>query len=153
MTQRNSQTQYFIVDENEDNFMDFAFQSLRLEEPQATRQLSGDSEDLVRIMFYSRTQNNLREATKELKELLEQVMEYREEPPSITMTQTYLPGTMVQLMQSRQKAKRLYRNALEINFRDLVEWNYLEKLSNELQEELCRTDEFLALHSGRGTYH
>ena len=154
MDEHISHSQYFILEQNDDNSIDVAFRSLHLGEPrEQEKEIPEGSEDLVRIMFYSRTQNSLRDAARELNALLEQVMEYRDAPPSLTVTQTYLPGTMVQLMQSRERAKRLYRNALDINFRDLVEWNYLEKLSNELQEELCRTDEFLALYSGRGAYH
>ncbi|SMN21235.1 similar to Saccharomyces cerevisiae YGL121C GPG1 Proposed gamma subunit of the heterotrimeric G protein that interacts with the receptor Gpr1p [Maudiozyma saulgeensis] len=109
--------------------------------------------DLSRILFYTHAQNELVDATKELTNLLNQLVVYQEEPSTIFTTQNYLPGTMVQLMRSREKAKRTYRTALSYTFEDEMEWNHLEKLFNDLQEELFRTDEFLSLHPGRGIYH
>ena len=147
-----SETHYYTVSSPTKNSEDHPFTiftTTRQQQPQ----IDDRDHELSRILFYTHVQNELTDTTKELTDLLDQLVTYRDTPSTISTTQTYLPGTMVKLMQSREKAKRIYRTALSHTFEDEMEWNHLEKLFNDLQEELFRTDEFLSLHPGRGMYH
>lgn len=133
------------ADENSDN---------RPERFQRSRLVIRDTnDDFSRIISYSRIQNDLVDVTRELANLVDQLSEYRETAPSLTIVQTYLPTMLAQLMRSRERAKRTYRAVLDATFQDEVAWNLQEQLFHDLEKELFRTNEFLSLYSGRGVYH
>ncbi|KAG0654740.1 hypothetical protein C6P45_003286 [Maudiozyma exigua] len=148
-----SQVHYITVDLDLPNSENFPLTIFNDTTTQIRNLPENTHENVSKILFYTHSQNELTDATNELSSLLDQLISYRETPSTISVAKESVPVTMARLMRSRERAKRVYRNALGYTFEDELEWNHLEKLFNNLQEELFKTDEFLSLHPGRGIYH
>ena len=148
-----SQTHYITVDVDVPNSESFPLSIFNNSTNQVRNLPEKNHEGVSKILFYAHSQSELTDATKELSYLLDQLVAYRETPTTVNIAKESVPVTMARLMRSRERAKRVYRNALGYTFEDELEWNHLEELFNDLQEELFKTDEFLSLHPGRGIYH
>lgn len=111
-----------------------------------------NDDDIFQLILYTNAQGSLMEAVKELHGLADQVSFYRtSESVTSTIVAAELPSLMVNVMESRERAKRLYRSALHSRICENC-WDF-EELFEKLDEELLRTNEILKLYARRGSYH
>ncbi|CCF55894.1 hypothetical protein KAFR_0A04590 [Kazachstania africana CBS 2517] len=116
----------------------------------STRPRVGNTqEDLSKLLYYSNTQQSLLEAITELHVLTDEIFSVQNSPQEVI--QTSLPKMMADLMQSRERAKRLYKLVLDSKFND-PEWE-VDDIFENLEGELNRTSTLLSLNPGRGNYH
>ncbi|CCK70911.1 Gpg1p KNAG_0F02460 [Huiozyma naganishii CBS 8797] len=114
-------------------------------------QLGDRNSSIHALLDMTRTQSILMEATRELHDLTEQIDTYHQNLPPSEDVMMNLPRMLGLLMESRERAKRLYRETLSIKTAEFT--CDAQRLFDELQQEILRTDEMLSLYRGRGTYH
>ncbi|CCD26727.1 Gpg1p NDAI_0I01580 [Naumovozyma dairenensis CBS 421] len=109
------------------------------------------STELSDLLLCSKFQESLLQATKELHSLTERISQYR--TPEVTQETVAfeLPQMMRFLVDKREHARRVYREALRRKV-SAEGWD-LEDLFHELEEELFRSEEVLSLYPRRGTFH
>ncbi|CAL9732937.1 heterotrimeric G protein gamma subunit Gpg1p [Monosporozyma unispora] len=110
-----------------------------------------DTDGLSLLLSCSRFQSDVVETTKELHDLTDRIESIHRDPPVLEDINTILPPLMASLMERREKAKRLYRSTLN-NHIESYELD-IERMFSDLEKELARTDELLALHPRRGTFY
>ncbi|CAL9738426.1 heterotrimeric G protein gamma subunit Gpg1p [Monosporozyma servazzii] len=103
------------------------------------------------LLTCSRFQTEVVETTKELHYLTDRIELIHKDPPVLEDITEILAPLMASLMERREKAKRLYRSTLNSHI-ESYELD-IERIFNELETELARTDELLALHPRRGMFH
>lgn len=111
-----------------------------------------NDDDVFQLLLFTNAQGSLMDAVKELHALADQVSFYKtSESVTSTIVAAELPLLMANVMESRERAKRLYRSALSTRICDTC-WDF-EELYEQLDEELLRTSDMLGLYSRRGSYH
>lgn len=113
--------------------------------------LNNNTDGISLLLTYSRFQTNVMETTRELHDLTSKIELIQKDPPVLEDVNLLLPPLMASLMESRERAKRLYRSTLS-NYIESSESD-IDRIINELEKELFRTDELLALHPRRGTFY
>lgn len=102
-------------------------------------------DDLLHILMFSSFRQQLSESAQELHNLTDRIS-YFQVLRSETPLETYdmvLP-LMALLIERREKAKRIYREALNSKMDD-INWD-MDPLVERIQEELFRTQELLKLY-------
>lgn len=113
--------------------------------------LNNNTDGVSLLLMYSRFQTNVMETTRELHNLTSRIELIQKNPPVLEDVNLLLPPLMASLMESRERAKRLYRSTLS-NYIESSESD-INRIINELEKELFRTDELLALHPRRGAFY
>ena len=109
---------------------------------------------LSQLLVYSETQRMLTDVTRELHALLDEISSIRDVSPTVTTTDTRrYPSVMAEILQSRESAKRLYREAMAARMNSGAAWVVLDNVFKDLQRELLRTDGLLELYPRRGFYY
>ena len=109
--------------------------------------------DISQILIRSNAYNSIGRTINELHTLINQMSGFKEDPLSSNITNIYVPNVMAHLMESRERAKRLYRDVLDAKFNDEIVWGEMEDIFDSLERELFRAEELLSLTPGRGSYH
>lgn len=112
---------------------------------------SNDTSGISLLLTCSRFQSEVVETTKELHYLTDRIESIHKDPPVFEDITGVLSPLMASVMEKREKAKRLYRSTLNTHI-ESYELD-IERIFKELETELARTDELLALHPRRGTFH
>ncbi|QLL34974.1 hypothetical protein HG536_0H03500 [Torulaspora globosa] len=103
--------------------------------------------DLSKLLIYTSAQKAMLDAINELHALTDEVISYR----TTGSVSSGIPSLMSHAMQTRERAKGLYRSALRSRVSD-GSWD-LEELFKELDEELLRSTGVLRLYQRRGSYY
>lgn len=103
------------------------------------------------LLTYSRFQTNVMETTRELHDLTSRIELIQRNPPVLEDVNLLLPPLMASLMESRERAKRLYRSTIS-NYIESCESD-IHRVIDELEKELFRTDKLLDLYPRRGTFY
>lgn len=104
--------------------------------------------DVLQLLMYSNFREQLSESTQELHDLTDRIV-FHQVSRSQTSLETYdmvLP-LMAMLIESRERAKRIYRDALSsrMSTRELD----IDPLCDEMHEQLVRTNGLLRLYPRR----
>ena len=122
--------------------------------PNENRWPDRERDALSQLLVYSETQRMLTDVTRELHGLLDEISRIRDLSPPATTTETRCyDNVMAEILQSRERAKRLYREAMAARMNSSAAWVVLDNVFNDLQRELLRTDGLLELYPRRGFYY
>lgn len=116
-----------------------------------TRQHPVENNDISRILEYTRAQGVLMDAIRELHTLTDRIDMLHEDRPSLEFMHSNLPALLASVLESRERAKRLYRNSLTTRLVD-CDWD-MTQILQELENAIFRTDEILSLYPRRGVLH
>lgn len=123
--------------------------TLFIEEWQEPSKYTRSANDLTDLLLYTQTQTAMMAAINELHALSDGIDFYRN--AGTTFSSKDLPALLIRTMESRERAKRLYRTALMSKVSD-SSWD-MDRLFDELEEELLRSTGVLRLYQKRGGYH
>lgn len=117
---------------------------LRLSVPES----NSSNEDVLHLLIYSNFREQLSESAKELHMLTDRILFHKVSRSETTVEthDTILP-LMAMLIESRERGKRIYRDALSSRM-DVRNWS-IDPLCDEMHEELIRTNELLKLYPRR----
>lgn len=110
-----------------------------------------DSTGISLLLECSKFQKDVIETTRELHDLTNRIVSFQTDPRAMEDMNMIIPALMASLMESRERAKRLYRSTLN-NHVESFELD-IERMFHDLEVELLRTDEMLALHPRRGSFY
>ncbi|CDF88546.1 uncharacterized protein ZBIST_0418 [Zygosaccharomyces bailii] len=103
------------------------------------------NDDILQLLMFSNFREQLNESAQELHNLTDRIT-YYQVSHSVTPVETYdmvLP-LMALLIESRERAKRIYRDALDSRM-DSKNWD-IDPLFERMQVELFRTQDLLRLY-------
>ncbi|GAV54330.1 hypothetical protein ZYGR_0AL00620 [Zygosaccharomyces rouxii] len=106
------------------------------------------NEDVLHLLMYSNFREQLSESVQELHALTDRIL-FHQSSRSVTTIETHdiiLP-LMAMLIESRERGKRIYRDALSSRM-SIRDWS-IDPLCDEIHEELIRTNELLRLYPRR----
>ncbi|QLQ82095.1 hypothetical protein HG537_0G03500 [Torulaspora globosa] len=103
--------------------------------------------DLSKLFIYTSAQRAMLDAINELHALSDEIISFR----TTGSVSSGIPSLMTHAMQTRERAKRLYRSALR-NKVSNGSWD-LDQLFKDLDEELVRSTGVLRLYQRRGSYY
>ncbi|CAR30762.1 ZYRO0E01628p [Zygosaccharomyces rouxii] len=107
------------------------------------------NEDVLQLLMYSNFREQLSESAQELHNITDRILVHRASR-SVTSIEAHgliLP-LMAMLIESRERAKRIYRDALSSRMSTTTDWN-IDPLCDEVHEELIRTNDLLKLYPRR----
>lgn len=111
-----------------------------------------DEDNIARLMLYSKAQAALIEAITELHDLADQVVVFKtSESITSTIIAADLPTLMANVLDCKERAKRLYRASLHSRICGCS--LDFEELYDDLEQEILRTNEILSLYARRGNYY
>lgn len=118
-----------------------------IEDWQGSLYSGANDNDLSRLLIYTSAQKAMLDAINQLHALTDEIMSCR----TTGSVSSGIPLLMSHAMQTRERAKRLYRSALRSRVSD-DSWD-LDELFKELDEELLRSTGVLRLYQRRGSYY
>ncbi|CCC69910.1 hypothetical protein NCAS_0D03290 [Naumovozyma castellii] len=109
------------------------------------------NDQLADMMVHTKFQESLANVTRELHTITEQIYIYQQPEVTQEVVVSVLPNILISLLNSRERARKMYRDALTSRIAE-QEWD-IEDLLLELRNELDRAEDLLTLYPRRGSMH